>query len=191
MDTLHDSDATLPLSAAQRGLWLAQKFGSPDSNFNLAESIEIHGAIDPELFISVLRQIADEADTVRVRFIENSNEGPRQIIRRSFDDDIPFIDVSGETDPRAEAERWMMAELNRPIDLVTSPLWTSALFKAAPDHFFWYHRSHHIIMDGFTGGLFARRVASFYNALVEGRAPEACPFGPLSSLLEEEEAYRG
>ena len=191
MDTLHDADGALPLSAAQRGLWFAQRFGSPDSNFNLAESIEIHGAIDPALFVAALRQTADEADTVRVRLIERKDEGPHQIIRRSFDGELPLIDVSGEPDPRAAAERWMMAELNQPVDLVSSPLWASALFKAAPDHFFWYHRSHHIIMDGFTGGLFARRVASVYSALAEGRQPDACPFGPLSLLVEEEEAYRG
>src|SRR5579859_243839 len=155
MDTRYIADATLPLSAAQRGLWFAQKFGSPDSNFNLAELIEIHGAIDPALFVAALRQTANEADTVRVHLIEDANEGPRQIIRSSFEGDLPFIDLSGEADPRAAAERWMMAELGRPIDLVTSPLWASALFKAAPDHFFWYHRSHHIVMDGFTGGLFA------------------------------------
>ncbi|WP_197716708.1 non-ribosomal peptide synthetase [Methylocaldum marinum] len=179
----------LPLSAAQTGMWFMQKFSSPDSIFNLAESIEIHGPIDPALFEAALRQAAMEADTVRVRFIEEI-DGPRQIVAPSFDGDIPFIDVSTEPDPRA-AERWMMAELTRPVDLLTGQLWASALFKVAPDRFLWYHRSHHIIMDGFTGGLFARRVADLYTALVEGRpAPEAGAFGPLSLLIEEEAIYR-
>ncbi len=51
----------LPLSAAQRGIWFAQKLGSPDSIFNLAESIEIHGPIDPTLFETALRQAAIES----------------------------------------------------------------------------------------------------------------------------------
>jgi nonribosomal peptide synthetase DhbF len=45
-------------------------------------------------------------------------------------------------------------------------------------------------MDGFTGGLFARRVAEIYTALAEGRSPEEGTFGPLALLLEEETAYR-
>ena len=180
----------LPLSVAQTGMWFAQTLSLPDSIFNLAEAIEIHGTIDPALFEAALRQAAMEADTVRVRFIE-THDGPRQIIVPTFDGQIPFIDVSAETDPHAAAESWMMAELTRPVDLLASPLWVSALFKIAPAHFIWYHRSHHIIMDGFTAGLFARRVASVYTALADGHpVPEDDALGPLSLLIEEESAYR-
>jgi amino acid adenylation domain-containing protein/thioester reductase-like protein len=190
MDTLNRTEEPMPLSAAQRGIWFAQQLGSSDSIFNLAESIEIHGPIDPGLFEEALRRAAAEADTVRVRFVEDS-EGPRQIIAPVFAGSLPFFDVSGEADPQAEAEDWMMDELTRPVDLLTGPLWTSALFKAGPDRFFWYHRSHHIVMDGFTGGLFARRVATIYSALAEGRPVEKSPFGTLALLLGEEALYRG
>ena len=117
---------------------------------------------------------------MRVRFIEQS-DGPRQLISPVLNTTFPFIDVSSEPDPRATAENWMMAELTRPVDLLTGPLWVCALFKAAADRYFWYHRSHHIVMDGFTGGLFARRVAGIYSALVEGRSPEEATFGPLGA----------
>src|SRR5580700_7831623 len=171
-------------------MWFAQKFSSPDSIFNLAESIEIHGPIDPVLFEGALRQAGSEAETVRVRFIEQS-DGPRQLISPVLNTTFPFIDVSSEPDPRGTAESWMMAELTRPVDLLTGQYWVCALFKAAPDRYFWYHRSHHIVMDGFTGGLFARRVAQIYSALAEGRSPEEATFGPLVLLLEEETSYRG
>ncbi|MDB5406692.1 MAG: dimodular nonribosomal peptide synthase [Rhodospirillales bacterium] len=189
MDTLNRTEELIPLSAAQRGLWFAQKLGSSDSIFNLAEAIEIHGPIDPALFEESLRQAAAEADTVRVRFVEDIN-GPRQTVAPGFAGLLPVIDVSAEADPRVVAERWMMEELTRPVDLLAGPLWTSALFKAAPDRFFWYHRSHHIVMDGFAGGLFARRVASIYTARAEGRPIGESPFGSLSVLLGEEAAYR-
>ena len=50
MNAINEFSQVLPLSAAQTGMWFAQKFGSSDSIFNLAESIEIHGPIDPVLF---------------------------------------------------------------------------------------------------------------------------------------------
>src|SRR4030088_1810922 len=190
VDAISNSSQVLPLTAAQAGVWFAQKFSSPDSIFNLAESIEIHGPIDPALFEAALRQAGMEAETVRVRFIEQG-DGPRQMVSPSLDATFPCIDVSAEPDPRAAAESWMMAELTRPVDLLTGTLWACALFKAAPEHYFWYHRSHHIVMDGFTGGLFARRVAEIYTALAEGRSPEEGTFGPLEFLLEEETTYRG
>ncbi|HEY2211871.1 MAG TPA: amino acid adenylation domain-containing protein, partial [Bradyrhizobium sp.] len=189
MDAINNSSQVLPLTAAQTGMWFADKFSSSDSIFNLAECVEIHGPIEPALFEAALRQAAQEAETVRVRLIEQS-DGPRQIIPPSLDATFPFIDVSAETDPRAAAERWMMAELTRPVDLQIGPLWVCALFKAAPDRYFWYHRCHHIIMDGFTAGLFSRRVADIYTALAEGRPPDDDTFEPLALLLEEETAYR-
>ena len=189
MDAINNSSHVLPLTGAQAGMWFAQKFSTPDSIFNLAECIEIHGPIDPALFEAALRQAGMEAETVRVRFIEQ-DDGPRQMISPKLDAAFPFIDVSSDADPRAAAERWMMAELTRPVDLLAGPLWVCALFKAAPDHYFWYHRSHHIVMDGFTGGLFARRVAEIYTAFAEGRSPDEGTFGPLALLLKEEAAYR-
>ena len=79
MDAISKFSQILPLTAAQAGMWFAQKFSSPDSIFNLAELIEIHGPIDPALFEAALRQAGVEAETVRVRFIEQG-EGPRQMI---------------------------------------------------------------------------------------------------------------
>src|SRR5258708_15898783 len=189
VDAINNSSQVLPLTAAQSGMWFAQKFSSPDSIFNLAESIEIRGLIGLEVLEAALREGGMEAETVRVRFIEQS-DGPRQMISPTLDTPIPLIDVSSEPDPPAAAESWMMAELARPVDLLTGPLWVCALFKAAPDHYFWYHRGHHIVWDGFAGGLFARRVAEIYTAFAEGRSPEVGTFGPLALLLEEETAYR-
>ena len=103
MDAINNSSQVLPLTAAQAGMWFAQKFSSPDSIFNLAESIEIHGPIDPALFEAALRQAGIEAETVRVRFIEQS-DGPRQMISPTLDTTFPFIDVSSEPDPRTAAE---------------------------------------------------------------------------------------
>jgi enterobactin synthetase component F len=180
---------TLPLSIAQRGLWVGQKIGRAGAVFNIAEAIEIHGPIDPTLFREALRQLTREMETIRVKIIEGP-EGPRQIVRVEFDDEFPFIDVSDAADPRQTIEDWMMRELSRPVDFASDPLWVSALFKAAPDRFFWYHRSHHIILDGFTGGMVARRVAELYSALVEGRAPAPHQFGPLAALIENEAEYR-
>src|SRR4051794_41073602 len=67
VDAINNSSQLLPLTAAQTGMWFAQKFSSPGSIFNLAESIEIHGPIDPVLFEAALRQAGSEAETVRVR----------------------------------------------------------------------------------------------------------------------------
>ena len=185
----HESPISLPLTTAQRGLWVGQKIGAADATLNIAEMLEICGAVQPDLFIRALWQVTREAETLRVSVIEEQGR-PRQIVRPVYHGEFPYLDVSGEADPRAAAEAWMMEELSRPVDLANDPLWVSALFKAADDRYYWYQRAHHVVYDGYSGGVVARRMAELYNAYVEGRNPVACEFGSLQELIEAEATYR-
>ncbi|MGR8930699.1 MAG: amino acid adenylation domain-containing protein [Gammaproteobacteria bacterium] len=188
--TVAPFDQELPLSAAQSGMWFMQKLISPDSTFNIAEAIEIHGPINPTLFQSALRQVASEAETVRTSLRETI-DGPRQQIAAAYAGEIPFLDFSGKQDPKTLAQNWMREEFSRPVDLISGTLYQSALLKLSPNHFIYYHRSHHIVMDGFSGGLLVRRVADIYNAFLENRpVPDDSEFGPLNLLFEEEKNYR-
>ena len=180
---------SLPLSVAQLGLWFSQKIAGPDANFNLAEAIEISGWIDPGLFLRALRQVSSEADAVRARLIDVDGV-PRQRVVGARIDAFPYFDYSEHADPAAEAEAWMRAELRAHTDLEDSPLWVCALFKLADERHVWYHRAHHIVLDGYAGGLIARRVAEIYSAYALNREPEASGFHSLASLLDAEDDYR-
>jgi nonribosomal peptide synthetase DhbF len=170
-------------------MWFAQRFSPRNSIFNIAEMVEIHGPVDVASFEAALQQTAMEAEAVRLRFVEQG-DALHQVVYPSVEGILPFRDLSAEAEPLAAAEQWMRAEFTAPHDPLHDRLWTCALIKAAPDRFFWYHRSHHILMDGFSGGLFARRLADVYTALVEGRPPGDTPFGLLSELLAEDHSYR-
>jgi nonribosomal peptide synthetase DhbF len=190
MSTVDQQGRTAPLTSGQMAMWLGAKFASPDTNFNLAEAIDIDGGIDPDIFIAAMRQVADETEATRLGFIDTA-QGPRQVVAPVFTGEIPYLDLSGESDPQAEAERWMRADYTRSIDLAHGQLWLSALIRLAPDRHIWYHRSHHIALDGFSGGLIARRFADIYTAMATGSAavPEESRLAPLSQLAEEEHAY--
>src|ERR1700704_3122211 len=106
---------SFPLTTAQRGLWFSQKI-TPGAIMNIAEAVEICGPIRPEVFQQALHQVVAEAEQLRVRVVEQDAR-PRQILRSVFEGDFPCIDMSGEPDPRAAIEAWMIAELTHPIDL--------------------------------------------------------------------------
>src|ERR1700730_6754222 len=179
----------LPLSDAQLGIWCAQAIDPSSPAYNLAEYLEIDGSIDATLFETALRQVVSETEALCVRFV-SSADGPRQIIGAPPDWSMSFIDVSAAADPHAAAQRWMKADLARPTDLARGPFLSQALFKAAPDRFFWYSRYHHVVMDGFSFALVARRVADVYTVLAAGLAADAGTFGSLARLLEDEASYR-
>ncbi|MGK9167611.1 AMP-binding protein, partial [Inquilinus limosus] len=178
-----------PLTAAQSEIWLAEALTPGTAQYIIAECLEILGPIDPILFETALRRVVAEAESLHVSFVDNG-AGPRQILDAAADWPFPVIDLSREADPQAAAEAWMQADLARPVDLAHGPLFAYALLRAAPDRFYWYQRSHHIALDAFGGALFAGRLADVYTALVEGRQPEASPFGAFRDLLAADVEYR-
>ena len=151
--------------------------------------MEILGPIDPAQFEATLRQVILETELLRIRLVERAGE-PRQIIVAPAEWSLPFFDVSGEADPTAAALSWMSADLQRPTDLLRGPLFAFALFKAEADRFLWYARYHHIVIDGLSRSLIARRVADVYTALAGGSLPDASAVGPLAAIVADDAAYR-
>ena len=180
----------LPLSAGQLGVWFAHQINPSSPAYNIGEYIEIHGSIDPVLFEQALRQVVVESEALRVRVIEQA-DGPRQIVGDPPAWTLPFFDLSAVgRAASAEAEAWMRADLARPIDPTSEPLFGFALFKVSADRFFWYARYHHIVMDGLSMALVARRLADVYTKLKVGPAGLGGVFGKLADLLDEDAAYR-
>ncbi|MGO4605776.1 amino acid adenylation domain-containing protein [Variovorax sp. 2RAF20] len=190
MSTVDPLGDASPLTSGQMAMWLGAKFASPDTNFNLAEAIDIEGWIDPAVFVAAMQQVTQEAEATRLHFVDTA-QGARQVVAPVFTREIPYLDFSGDEDPAAAAQAWMHADFSRNIDLAEGPLWLSALIRIAPERHIWYHRSHHIVLDGFGGGLIARRFADIYSARIAGTdVPEASRLAPISQLAEEEKAYR-
>jgi len=179
---------SLPLSAAQAGIWLGQQLDPSNPAYNTAECIEILGTVAPAAFERAVRLAVGEAEALHARFVMDGDE-PRQVLSPSADWAMPVIDLSAVPDPWQAAHAWMTADLGKVIDLSQGPLFAQALFKAAGDRWFWYQRIHHIAMDGFGYSLLARRVADLYSALVEDRPCEGLSFAPLRAVIDEDRGY--
>ncbi|MFJ6140305.1 amino acid adenylation domain-containing protein [Kitasatospora sp. NPDC092286] len=178
----------LPLSSAQSGIWYAHHLRPGSPAYNTGEYLDIPGPVDAELFEAALRRVVDETESLRVRFTDGA-QGPRQVVTPSPDWSLHRADLTSAPDPLRAAERWMRTDLATPVGLTRDPLFRQALFRIAPDRFLWYQRVHHIVVDGFSMSLIARRVARTYTRLVEGRAGAGPAFGPLSLLLAHDAAY--
>lgn len=183
------SDQLLPLTTAQRGLWMGALIAPPGATFNIAEAVEIAGEIDPRLFVRALAQLSSEADATRIRIVPTA-EGPMQQVAPNVRTEFPVIDLSEQADPDAAAQAWMRERILRRVDLEHDPLWIGPLLKLGRRRFIWFQCCHHIALDGFTAGMLARRLAELYTASVEGRTPEPHGFLPIAALVEQEQTYR-
>ncbi|MCG1018836.1 MULTISPECIES: condensation domain-containing protein [Burkholderiaceae] len=184
----HINSSIYPLTSLQLGIWQIQKSFPDSPQFNIAQFTEINGAIDPILFEKSLQQVVMEAEVLRLQFIEK-NENVQQHVGLPVWS-MPVIDVSTEVDPHASAMAWMKKECQQAFNLLHSPLFYFALIKVTANRFFWYHRYHHIAIDGFGCSLITKRVAQIYSMLTQGVVINTRPFGPISRLLENDAAYR-
>ncbi|MFG2145017.1 non-ribosomal peptide synthase/polyketide synthase [Streptomyces sp. NPDC048696] len=176
------------MSTAQERVWFAQKLAPDSLLYNLNGYVEIHGTFVPELFESALRRAIDEAEALRATFTEVDGV-PRQSVRDWRDWPLPHVDLTGESDPRAAAFAAMQEDLDRPFDLQNGPLFVQMLFKVAPDRFFWYMRTHHIVCDAYAFNLLVQRVADCYSALVAEEEIPLTSFSPLAEFVAEHEKY--
>ncbi|WP_456208248.1 amino acid adenylation domain-containing protein [Streptomyces sp. LZ34] len=177
------------MSAAQSGVWFAHQLGITDLDFSLAQCIEVRGAIDEALFATATREALLEAEALRVRFTEDA-DGVWQTPQPVPHDCLTVHDVSADPAPADTALRWMRDDRARPVDLLAGRLYELALFRLADDHFLWYTRAHHAVVDGHGASLFTGRVAEIYSALAQGRPSGDSRFGSLGTLVAEDEEYR-
>ncbi|WP_127537653.1 amino acid adenylation domain-containing protein [Paenibacillus illinoisensis] len=186
-------NGTWPMSAAQSGIWFAHQLNPDNPMYNTGEYVVIHGHVDVQQFEQSVRQTVSEAETLNMVYGENEH-GPYQTLNQEGDHwTFHILDVRGEQDPHAAAMAWMHQDLASPVNLATGPVFTEALFQVSEGCCYWYQRVHHIAIDGYGVSLITRRVASLYTARVKGGSGESVmetrAFGPLSSVIQEDEAY--
>jgi amino acid adenylation domain-containing protein len=181
----------LPLSAAQRAIWLAHQLDHTRHKYTCAEYIRINGPVDVDALGAAWRTVHREADAVRIGSVHDGGaDGLYQLVDPPGDPALTLVDVSGGADPERAADSWMRNDVRAPADLATGPISTSALLRLADDRFVFYFRSHHSVIDGYGVHLLGTRLAELYSAHVAGGTAAGDGFGPLDALLRQEADYR-
>ncbi|MFD6161231.1 amino acid adenylation domain-containing protein [Nocardia sp. NPDC060256] len=174
-----------PLTSAQLGVWLGQQLDPASAVFNIAEYVDISGPVAVDVLATAIRAAVDEAAALHIRFIE---DGPQQVVQAPVWE-VRVVDVSGEPDPLRAALDLMDRDVSQPVDLTGDILFAHIVFRLDARRTLWYHRVHHILLDGYGMALIARRVAELYTATVTGTALPPYAFGSWDAVLEADAAY--
>lgn len=177
------ADRLLPLTGAQAGIWNAQRLEPDSPYYVVGDVVEISGGerpIDPRALAEAVRATTEEAESLRLR-VYDTPAGPRQTVSDTPVEPPRIIDVGGASDPTAaaaalvEAERARAAETCR--EMVDRPLYEPVVIRLS-DREVWYTQlGHHLVFDGYSGAMLARRTAAHYTALVRGPNRRAAPSG--------------
>ncbi|MFJ8752450.1 amino acid adenylation domain-containing protein [Streptomyces sp. NPDC102441] len=181
----------LRLTAAQRGLWFAQRLDPANPSYNVAEYADIPGRMEPDVLRSAVGHATSEMEALRSTFGEQDGV-PFQVVHRHAGIEVPLVDLSEFEDPYAEAVRRMEQCLAEPADLAAGPLVRMALYRLSETRHLFHQQVHHLALDGYGAALALARIAEVYSALIDApnTVPPVRPVASLATLLDEEDAYK-
>ncbi|MDT0572596.1 non-ribosomal peptide synthetase [Streptomyces sp. DSM 3412] len=183
-------NSALPLTAAQHGVWVAQRLAPDSPLYTCGIYYDVPGPVDRALLARAVRRTVAETEALRVRFHEDA-ETVHQSVDPSIEGELDYLDLGGADDPAAAARAWTDADLARPVPVTGDRLFRHTLLRLGPDRYWLHFRYHHILLDGYGQVLHCRRLLEVYTALAAGEQPPPSGFGTLREVLDEEHAYLG
>jgi enterobactin synthetase component F len=176
------------LTEAQEGLWYAQRLDPGNPVFNTAHYLDLRGPLDVGAFRAAVDAMVAEADSLAFRITEVPG-GVTQRVDEALRPWLEVIDLSAESDPIAAARSAMARDRGHPVDPARGPLAAQRLYRLSQTRHLWYHRAHHLLLDGFGTDLLMRRVAALYAARIGG-GDGGPPLASFGAAAAEDAAYR-
>ncbi|MGI5153413.1 amino acid adenylation domain-containing protein [Plantactinospora sp. CA-294935] len=177
-----------PLSGVQSGIWHAQQLHPGSPGYQIGVYLAVDGPARPDLLEAAVRRAVAETETLRLRVVLVDGV-PRQVPTEDSGWPVEQVNLAGAASPETAAQSWMRAALDRPSE-PAGRLFGIALLRLSPSRVWLFVRADHLVMDGYSINLLARRVVRLYAAGLTGAAPERSRWGSSRLLFEEEAAYR-
>ncbi|MEO3974458.1 amino acid adenylation domain-containing protein [Streptomyces sp. CAU 1734] len=157
----------LPLSHAQRRLWLIDSVRGPGSTYNVPLAIRLRGTLDIAALRAALHDVVTRHETLRTLFAEHDGE-PHQRILDPAGIQVPFL-VRETTADRVTAEA--IAASDRVFDLAVDLPLRVTLLKTAEDDHTLVLLLHHIATDEWSTGPLLADLDHAYRARSAGNTP--------------------
>jgi len=161
-----------PLSVQQKNIWMEHELYPDNISYNMGSYLRLSGDLNIEAFKKSLSAIVQRHEIFRTTFTVRESE-PRQIIH-------PHIEVSvSETvltmfppqEQETEIKRTIHRESRLPFDLERGPLFRFTLLTLDKNEYVFLMIIHHLVMDGWSTGLFANELSALYEAFCYDRPP--------------------
>lgn len=180
--------AVLPLSRAQRRVWMAARTSPSPVALNISDAVRAGRPLDTGLLRAAVCALAERHEVLRTR-VAVVDGTARQIVMDRLPDGPPLSVVSvGPTD-EAVAEA-VTAAHDTPFALATGPLFAVRQLTGHPGGDVLVITAHHLVYDGDSAALVARDLLAAYDALAAGRRPwDGRPARPYRDWVAEEAAW--
>ena len=167
--------AHLPLSYAQQRLWFIDQLEGSSIQYNLTEALRLSGKFDHEALQWAINTIVERHEILRTCFRHGHDGEPEQVILPELQISLAVEDLSAlddESQKNRMAER-LRQEWNEKFDLAQGPLLRPRVIRLGAEEHVLLLSTHHIICDGWSGGVFNREFMALYDAFQNGQREDA------------------
>jgi amino acid adenylation domain-containing protein len=165
--------ARYPLSHAQRRLWLLEQMSGPSALYVIPGAYRLDREVDPAVLERCLATAVSRHESLRTAFREVAGE-PCQVVLPDRGFRLPVVDLRGEEEPTAAAERWAREEAARPFDLGQGRPFRARLLRLGEREHVLLLTLHHIVADGWSLQVLHHELSTLYEACSRG-LPDPLP----------------
>ncbi|WP_318212295.1 non-ribosomal peptide synthase/polyketide synthase [Streptomyces sp. SJL17-1] len=160
----------IPLSFAQRRLWLISQIEGPSAVYNIRVAQRLRGPVDRDALQAALRDVIGRHEILRTVYGVTAGEPHQRVLPAAEQDwHLETRDVD-PADPTA-LDRETADVVGHAFDLATELPLKARLLSTGPDDHVLVMAVHHIAGDGWSMGPLGRDLSTAYAARTAGTAP--------------------
>jgi len=173
--TRMNRDQPLPLSFAQQRLWFLDKLEGKSATYNIVAAVRLEGQLNPQALKQSFQMLVQRHESLRTTFPTKNGVPSVQISEESFQLTILDLRTLSRAEQDSEVKRLLKEEAIYPFDLATGPLFRAKLFQLGEKLHILQVNMHHIIVDGWSHGIFVREWQVFYEDALKGQTSTLPP----------------
>ncbi|WP_394425976.1 non-ribosomal peptide synthetase [Streptomyces sp. SGAir0957] len=158
----------IPLSFAQRRMWVLHQLEGGSDSWNMAAAFRLTGSLDRDVLAAAIRDVVERHEILRTVYPTDDQGEPHQRI-------LPIAQASPELPLTETAPDDVSGAVEKAIahrfDLTGELPLRASLFRCGPQEHVLVLVIHHIATDGSSGAPLVRDLAAAYTARRGGRAP--------------------
>ncbi len=156
-----EGEDTYPLSFGQQALWFLCQIAPDNPAYNLMYMARLEENADTNSLNRALKRLADRHPSLRTTYHRQAGHVVQKVNQNSIID-LQVVEANNLDDEQLEQK--VLAEADRPFNLMTGPLVRAVLFKRALKPDWLLLVTHHIAVDGWSFDLLRAELNLLYAA---------------------------
>ncbi|OBQ42260.1 MAG: hypothetical protein AN484_18820 [Aphanizomenon flos-aquae WA102] len=155
----------LPLSYNQSSMWFIHQLDQDNTAYNESLQLKIKGQLKITILEQSIQEIIRRHESLRTAF-PAIDGNPYQKINSHFTFHLPIIDL--QTYLETEISSYITREVRQSFNLENGDLWRFKLLRTGADEYILLIIIHHIIVDGWSMGIFIKELCHLYQSFASG-----------------------